>query len=116
MFRRLFRIYGHIYYSHTQEIVDLGLEAHLNTAFKHFYLFIREFNLVESKEMEPLQHVIEKIKAKFQQDGVPDAYSNDDDKESPKSPSRRQSISDRRQSVVVRPLSATKEDEVYIIH
>lgn len=51
IFKRLFRIYAHIYYSHAQEVVDLGVEAHLNTAFKHFYLFIKEFDLVETKEM-----------------------------------------------------------------
>jgi len=61
IFKRLFRIYAHIYYSHAQEIVELGVEAHLNTAFKHFYLFIREFNLVDEKEMAPLQHLTENI-------------------------------------------------------
>ncbi len=34
IFKRLFRIYAHIYYSHAQEVMDLGVEAHLNTAFK----------------------------------------------------------------------------------
>jgi MOB kinase activator 1 len=70
IFKRLFRIYAHIYYSHAQEIVDLGVEAHLNTAFKHFYLFIEEFDLVEPKEMVPLEHEIEEIHKKLQdQDG-----------------------------------------------
>jgi len=70
IFKRLFRIYAHIYYSHAQEIVDLGVEAHLNTAFKHFYLFIEEFDLVEPKEMAPLEHEIEEIHKKLQdQDG-----------------------------------------------
>jgi len=61
IFKRLFRIYAHIYYSHAQEIVELGVEAHLNTAFKHFYLFIREFSLVDEKEMAPLQHLTDNI-------------------------------------------------------
>jgi len=65
IFKRLFRIYAHIYYSHAQEIMDLGVEAHLNTAFKHFYLFIREFDLVEGKEMAPLQHLIDKINSQL---------------------------------------------------
>ena len=62
--------------------MDLGVEAHLNTAFKvkssnpeiplshfflkHFYLFIREFDLVETKEMAPLQHLIDKINGQIQ--------------------------------------------------
>jgi len=61
IFKRLFRIYAHIYYSHAQEIIDLGVEAHLNTAFKHFFLFIQEFDLVDPKEMAPLHHLIDKI-------------------------------------------------------
>jgi MOB kinase activator 1 len=65
IFKRLFRIYAHIYYSHAQEIVDLGVEAHLNTAFKHFYLFIKEFDLVDPKEMAPMQHHIDKINQKL---------------------------------------------------
>jgi MOB kinase activator 1 len=61
IFKRLFRVYAHIYYSHFQKIVTLGEEAHLNTCFKHFYYFIEEFNLVERKEMAPLQDLIENL-------------------------------------------------------
>lgn len=39
MFKRLFRVYAHIYHSHFQKIVALKEEAHLNTCFKHFVLF-----------------------------------------------------------------------------
>jgi len=65
IFKRLFRIYAHIYYSHAKEIVELGEEAHLNTSFKHFYLFIHEFDLVAVKEMEPLQFHIDRIHTKL---------------------------------------------------
>jgi len=65
IFKRLFRIYAHIYYSHAKEIIELGEEPHLNTAFKHFYLFIKEFDLVDPKEMAPMQYHIEKINAKL---------------------------------------------------
>jgi len=64
IFKRLFRIYAHIYYHHAQNVIDLGVEAHLNTAFKHFYLFVAEFDLIEEKEMEPLKEHIDRIKAK----------------------------------------------------
>jgi MOB kinase activator 1 len=40
IFKRLFRIYAHIYHSHFQMILALGLEYHLNTCFKHFIFFI----------------------------------------------------------------------------
>lgn len=58
IFKRLFRIYAHIYYSHFQKIVSLGEEAHLNTCFKHFFYFIEEFNLVDKREMAPLADLI----------------------------------------------------------
>ena len=34
IFKRLFRVYAHIYHSHFSKIVKLGEEAHLNTSFK----------------------------------------------------------------------------------
>jgi len=61
IFRRLFRVYAHIYYSHFHKIVALGEEAHLNTCFKHFYFFITEFALMEKKELLPLQELIENL-------------------------------------------------------
>jgi MOB kinase activator 1 len=39
IFKRLFRVYAHIYHTHFQKIVSLKEEAHLNTCFKHFVLF-----------------------------------------------------------------------------
>lgn len=39
IFKRLFRVYAHIYHSSFQKIVSLKEEAHLNTCFKHFILF-----------------------------------------------------------------------------
>lgn len=39
IFKRLFRVYAHIYHTHFQKIVSLKEEAHLNTCFKHFILF-----------------------------------------------------------------------------
>eukprot|EP01103_Thecamoeba_quadrilineata_P017514 TRINITY_DN6251_c0_g1_i1.p1 TRINITY_DN6251_c0_g1~~TRINITY_DN6251_c0_g1_i1.p1 ORF type:complete len:217 (-),score=33.83 TRINITY_DN6251_c0_g1_i1:151-801(-) len=58
IFKRLFRVYAHIYHSHFTKIISLGEEAHLNTSFKHFIYFIQEFNLVEKKELAPLQELI----------------------------------------------------------
>lgn len=86
IFKRLFRVYAHIYYNHFQKIVSLGEEAHLNTCFKRtfpssvvsrlrqsrqrmdradalpdFYLFINEFNLVDKRETAPLQELIDNL-------------------------------------------------------
>jgi MOB kinase activator 1 len=58
IFKRLFRIYAHIYHSHFPKIVSLGEEAHLNTSFKHFIYFVQEFDLIDKKELAPLQELI----------------------------------------------------------
>ena len=44
-----------------QEIVSLGEEAHLNTSFKHFVYFIQEFELIDRKELAPLQELIDRL-------------------------------------------------------
>lgn len=64
IFKRLFRVYAHIYHSHFQKIVGLGAEAHLNTCFKHFIYFVHEFKLIEVKELEPLKDLIDTLMGK----------------------------------------------------
>jgi len=61
MLKRLFRVYAHIYHNHFPQVVNLGEEAHLNTSFKHFIYFVQEFNLIEKRELSPLQELIEKL-------------------------------------------------------
>ena len=61
IFKRLFRVYGHIYHHHFPKIVALGEEAHLNTSFKHFLFFVLEFSLVEKRELAPLQELIDSL-------------------------------------------------------
>ena len=59
--KRLFRVYAHIYHQHLRDVITLEEEAHLNTSFKHFTFFIQEFNLVEKKELVPLQELIDEL-------------------------------------------------------
>ncbi|TMW66774.1 hypothetical protein Poli38472_014086 [Pythium oligandrum] len=61
IFRRLFRVYAHVYYSHFDKIVSLGAEAHLNSCFKHFMLFVDAFDLVDKREQEPLKDLIKNL-------------------------------------------------------
>ncbi|GBF88028.1 MOB kinase activator-like 1A [Raphidocelis subcapitata] len=63
IFRRLFRVYAHIYHSHFRQVCALGEEAHLNTCFKHFIHFVRHFDLVDERELSPLQELIEQFTA-----------------------------------------------------
>ena len=46
IFRRLFRVYAHIYHSHFNQVCELGEEAHLNTLFKHFIYFCHYYDLI----------------------------------------------------------------------
>lgn len=62
VFKRLFRVYAHIYYTHFPHIVMLGCQYHLNTCFKHFIFFVDKYNLVDSKELAPLAELIQKFK------------------------------------------------------
>ncbi|CAH8285704.1 unnamed protein product [Eruca vesicaria subsp. sativa] len=59
--KRLFRVYAHIYHCHFKKIVGLEEEAHLNTCFKHFVLFISEYQLINEAELAPLKDLVEKI-------------------------------------------------------
>eukprot|EP00850_Spirogloea_muscicola_P012471 SM000080S22986 [mRNA] locus=s80:602218:603566:- [translate_table: standard] len=61
IFKRLFRVYAHIYHSHFQRICSLHEEAHLNTCFKHFILFTHMFTLVGKTELAPLQELIDSM-------------------------------------------------------
>jgi MOB kinase activator 1 len=59
--RRLFRVYAHIYNHHFAQVCALSIEAHLNTSYRHFLLFITEFQLVERRELAPLVELNEAI-------------------------------------------------------
>jgi len=58
VYKRLFRVYAHIYHCHFENVMKMGGEAYLNSSFKHFYCFIDHFKLVDGKELQPLVEVI----------------------------------------------------------
>jgi len=61
IFKRLFRVYAHIYHSHMKVVEELGVMKHLNTSFQRFIFFVREFKLISFQHMEPLADLIKKI-------------------------------------------------------
>ena len=61
IFRRLFRVYAHIYYKHFEHVRELHAESHLNTAFKHFMLFVWEFDLVPTAELRTLEDLLHNL-------------------------------------------------------
>jgi len=72
IFKRLFRVYAHIYHSHFTQFVTLAAEAHLNTCFKRFVFFILEFDLVSKNELAPLQQLITSLQSDFSNGGEGD--------------------------------------------
>jgi MOB kinase activator 1 len=64
MFKRLFRVYAHMYVVHFASLQEMGAEPHLNTCFRHFILFVHEFDLIDSSELAPLGALIDKMIAK----------------------------------------------------
>eukprot|EP00823_Brevimastigomonas_motovehiculus_P004766 TRINITY_DN3262_c0_g1_i2.p1 TRINITY_DN3262_c0_g1~~TRINITY_DN3262_c0_g1_i2.p1 ORF type:complete len:281 (+),score=82.25 TRINITY_DN3262_c0_g1_i2:99-941(+) len=63
IYKRLFRIYAHIYYSHFEKFASIGANGHLNTCFKHFIFFVLQFQLIQDKDMLPLKTIIDRMKA-----------------------------------------------------
>ncbi len=63
----MFRIYAHVYLSHIDHIRHV--EAHLNDAFKHFYLFVKHYDLMNKQDMAPLHRMIDRIEEQLLDDG-----------------------------------------------
>ncbi|KAH0791732.1 MOB kinase activator-like 1A [Histomonas meleagridis] len=61
IFKRMFRIYAHIYFHHREHIQRIGAEAHLNTCFRHFVIFAKEFKLIPEDQYAPLKQIIDKF-------------------------------------------------------
>jgi len=76
IFRLLFHVLAHIYHCHFKEIVLLQLHAHLNAVFVHFVEFSLKFQIVEEKELEVLDDLIDALKIV-----TPNSKSTDENKE-----------------------------------
>jgi len=77
IFRRLFRVYAHIYHAHFDLIVEQKAQAHLNSCFKHFIYFVKEFGLIQDRDLAPMaDYIDEMLKTGVSyraSNGVPDA-------------------------------------------
>ncbi|ORZ19654.1 Mob1/phocein [Absidia repens] len=59
IFSQLFRLFAHIYHHHFDKVLSLHEEPHFNSLFAHFISFAREFDLLDKKELLPLQPLID---------------------------------------------------------
>ena len=58
IYRRLFRVYAHLYHGHLAQIKQQGEDEHFMSCLNHFAAFVFEFELVDYKEMAPLADVL----------------------------------------------------------
>ncbi|KAJ6260321.1 hypothetical protein Dda_4546 [Drechslerella dactyloides] len=67
-FKRLARVYAHIYCHHFPVVGALALDKHMNTSFKHFVLFVKEFKLDVGRDYwGPLQELVDSMLASIDQ-------------------------------------------------
>jgi len=59
--RLLLHVIAHIYQCHWQHLVSVRLLAHVNTLTYHFLLFNKQFSLVDDKEMEVLDDLLDRL-------------------------------------------------------
>ncbi|KAI8969301.1 Mob1/phocein [Mycotypha africana] len=59
IFSQLFRLIAHMYHHHYDKIVALSEEPHLNSLTAHFISFAKDFDLLEKKEIQPLQELVD---------------------------------------------------------
>jgi MOB kinase activator 1 len=58
IFKRLLRVYAHIYHHHRATVTEGNLEGHLNTSFRQFVFFAKEFQLIGDDQFAPMQAII----------------------------------------------------------
>ena len=62
IFKRLFRVYAHIYYEHFEHMRLLGAERHLHSCFMEFMGLALDHCLIpERAQLQPLQDLIEQL-------------------------------------------------------
>jgi MOB kinase activator 1 len=61
VYKRMFRLFAHMYYHHLESMRSVGGNAHLNTCFKHFVLFSNEFHLVGQDGFAPMAKYVNSI-------------------------------------------------------
>lgn len=65
IYTRLFRIFAIVYSHHFTKLEELGAVSHLNTSFKHFMLFVWEFDLVQPAEMDALREIVDELRSRY---------------------------------------------------
>jgi len=65
IWKRLARVYFHIYHHHWEQIETLKAESHINTCFKHLYFFASEFSLMTAEDFSPVEDLVKKLQERL---------------------------------------------------
>ncbi|KAI9796480.1 MAG: hypothetical protein M1833_006148 [Piccolia ochrophora] len=61
IYKQMYRVYSHLYWAHFEKpFYHMDLERSLNSAFMHFVTVGTEFDLLSSKDLEPMQALLDK--------------------------------------------------------
>ncbi|EAY06083.1 Mob1/phocein family protein [Trichomonas vaginalis G3] len=61
VFRRLFRIYAHLYHHHLDDIQKCQIQEQVNRSFRYFIFFAQEFELIPQEQLAPLESIIQQL-------------------------------------------------------
>ncbi|KAL0230852.1 hypothetical protein PCE1_003229 [Barthelona sp. PCE] len=56
-FRRLFRVFAHLYTKHYETMEHCHIEQSVNSTLKHFLFFVKEYNLINESEFRPIANL-----------------------------------------------------------
>eukprot|EP00180_Rhodochaete_pulchella_P000222 Plantae.Rhodophyta-Rhodochaete_pulchella.ctg1157.p2 GENE.Plantae.Rhodophyta-Rhodochaete_pulchella.ctg1157~~Plantae.Rhodophyta-Rhodochaete_pulchella.ctg1157.p2 ORF type:complete len:103 (-),score=13.64 Plantae.Rhodophyta-Rhodochaete_pulchella.ctg1157:822-1130(-) len=59
--RKLFRIYGHVFHAHLDEVIKVGSQQELCSSFRHFVYLAYEYGLLTARDFEPLKGLLEEL-------------------------------------------------------
>ena len=61
VFRRLFRVYAHVYLEHFGKFTASGASTSLNTSFIHAYVFGKHFDLLTEYDVAPVMLIVDAL-------------------------------------------------------
>ncbi|ELP83843.1 hypothetical protein EIN_197860 [Entamoeba invadens IP1] len=65
IFKRLFRVYAHMFYNHMEHMEQLGIQTVTLRGFKHFYAFSRQYKMLSKDDVAPLQTLVQDLDKEF---------------------------------------------------
>lgn len=65
IFKRLFRVYAHMFHNHMDHLEQLGIQGIALRGFKHFYAFCRQYKMLNKNDVSPLLSLTQDLDKEF---------------------------------------------------